>query len=303
MQTRYPQSNLLACLVPWTKDFELDVPAFEEHLQSALNSNSKHIYLLGTASEGYALSDDLFKQVINVYAANTVIDGVDPQVGLISTSMGQVIHRIEYCYKLGIRMFQLTLPCWGVPDEPELLLFFKTVCGKFPDCRFLHYNLPRAKKIVTGIEYRKIADEVPNLVATKNSSWDFARTADLMNHVPDIQHFFLEGNFAMGCAMGECSLICSYDILCPETTRQFYEAGLRKDLNELFRITKLFYDLENALFAHCDRDMIDGSFDKTFAWLNNPDFSNRILPPYIGLSEEESRICREEYERCWQHVK
>ena len=42
--------------------------------------------------------------------------------------------------------------------------------------------------------------------------------------------------------------------------------------------------------------MIDGCYDKTFVWLRNPNFSNRMLPPYIGLSEEESTRCRELFE-------
>ena len=33
------------------------------------------------------------------------------------------------------------------------------------------------------------------------------------------------------------------------------------------------------------REMIDSSFDKTFIWLCDPGFSNRLLPPYVGLSE------------------
>ena len=184
----------------------------------------------------------------------------------------------------------------------EALGFFRTVCGAFPEARFLHYNLPRAKRIIKGPEYDRICDHVPNLVATKNSSTDYARTADLMRHATRLQHFFLEGNFAMGCTLGECSLLCSYDALFPQTTWRFFEAGVRCDLPELFRITRLFVECGDDLFAHCERDMIDGSFDKTFVWLRDPAFSNRMLPPYIGLSPEESGKCREVLERDYGDV-
>ena len=98
----------------------------------------------------------------------------------------------------------------------------------------------------------------------------------------------------MGCTIGERSLLCSFEVLFPETTWRFFEAGAKRDLDELFRITEFFMGVDNRLFAHCERDMIDGSFDKTFIWLRNPSFSNRLLPPYNGLSEEESRVCRPE---------
>lgn len=145
-------------------------------------------------------------------------------------------------------------------------------------------------------------EEVLNLVATKNSSTDYSRTADLMTHASELQHFFLEGNFAMGCTMGECSLLCSYGVLFPKTTWQFFEAGVRGDLAEMFRITKLLCDANEFLFSHYLRDMIDGSFDKTFIWLRHPEFSNRLLPPYIGLSDEESRVCRAVYQEQLGHI-
>jgi len=299
---RYPQNSLAACMLPWTEDFQLDVSMFERYIQGAIDGGYTCIYLMGTAGEGYALNDTRFKQVVEVFANLTVREGLDPQIGVIGLSMEHIIERIQTAYDLGIRMIQIPLPSWGALDETETLNFFTTVCGRFPDCRFLHYNLPRAKRIVKGDEYTRICLEVPNLVATKNSSRDYGRTADLMRNAPQLQHFFLEGNFAMGCTFGECSLLCSYDVLFPKTTWQFFEAGVKHDLPELFRITRLLWECGEDLFAHCQRDMIDGSFDKTFIWLRDPAFSNRVLPPYVGFSEEESRICREVYEAKYSDI-
>ena len=302
VQTRYPQSNLAACMLPWTERFELDVPRFEQHIQATLDDGYECLYLMGTAGEGYALSDGRFKDIVQIFANNTVRGGLDPQIGVIGISMEQVIERAGFAHDLGIQMFQISLPSWGALDEMEALLFFKTVCGTFPEARFLHYNLPRAKRIISGAEYRRIIEHVPNLVATKNSSTDYARTADLMTHVPELQHFFLESNFAMGCTMGECSLLCSYGGLFPKTTWKFFQSGMRKDFLELFRITKLFYDVGARLFSHCTRELIDGSYDKTFVWLRDPEFSNRLLPPYIGLSVEESFACRDVLDKYFKDI-
>lgn len=293
VSTRYPRSNLTACMLPWTADFQLDVPLFEAQVQTAIEDGYRCLYVMGTAGEGYALSEQRFRQVVELFAKLTVRDSLDPQVGVIGTSMEQVIERIGFAHDQGVRMFQISLPSWGTLDEAEALTFFTTVCGGFPDSRFLHYNLPRAGRIIRGAEYHRIADQVPNLVATKNSSTDYARTADLMKHAPDLQHFFLEGNFAMGCTMGECSLLCSHAALFPKTTWQFFQAGLDNDLPKLFRITALLHDVTRSLFAHCSRSMIDGCYDKTFLRLRDERFPNRVLPPYQGLSEEEFAKCRE----------
>ena len=61
-------------------------------------------------------------------------------------------------------------------------------------------------------------------------------------------------------------------MLFPKTTQRFFEAGTKRDLVELFRITEFFMEVDNRLFAHCERDMIDGSFDKTFIWLQQREF-------------------------------
>lgn len=300
--TRFPRANLAALLLPWTESFQFDVEAFDAHVEEALKAGYTHFYLMGTAGEGYAVSENQFQQIVRHFARRALAPGLDPQIGIISLSMSQMITQIAFSREHGFRMFQISLPSWGVLSDAEVLSFFKGVCGKFPDCRFLHYNLPRVKRILSGAMYRRIADEVPNLVATKNSTSDYARVADLMRNVPDLQHFFLENGYAFGCLWGECSLLCSYDLLFPQATWRFYEAGQKLNHPELWRLHKEFNELETLLFGDVETDHIDGAFDKTFAWLKNPRFSNRLLPPYLGLNAEQSAKVRMNYESRCSHL-
>ena len=108
---RYPQANLAACVLPWTADFELDAPVFEQHIQDAVDANYTHIYLMGTAGEGYALSDTRFKQVVDIFAGLTVRDGLDPQIGVIGLSMEHIIERLQTAFDVGIP--------WGAKTQPR----------------------------------------------------------------------------------------------------------------------------------------------------------------------------------------
>ena len=301
-QCRYRRSNLGACMLPWTEDFKRDVAIFEKHIRSAIDDNYRDIYLMGTAGEGYALTESRFRQVVEIFARLTVRDGITPQIGVIALSMEQIIERIAFVRDKGIEMIQISLPSWGALDESETMVFFKTVCGSFPDCRFLHYNLPRAKRIIRGAEYHRIAEEVPNLVATKNSSTDYARTADLMHNAPELRHFLLNLNFAIGCTFGDCGLLCSFGGLFPKTTWKFYQAALDNDIPELFRMTRFFWEFQGDVLAPFSRTMIDGSFDKMFLWLRDRSFPFRVLPPYIGATDEEARLCREVFESKYKDV-
>jgi len=300
--TRYPQNNLGAILLPWTEDDELNVPMFEKQIDSTLDEGFKCFYILGTAGEGFALDEELFQQVVDIYAANSVAAGKDPQVALIGLSMRHIMRRMEYCYDRGIRMFQLALPSWGPLTDDETLIFFQTVCGAAPDCRFLHYNNPRTKRHLTAGDYVKLIEAVPNLVATKNSGGNYGFIAELMLKAPQLQHFLLENGYAIGCLFGECSLLCSYDQLFPKKTWEFYEAGVRRDQAAAFKYQAFFHDVGTALFAHCAGGKIDSAYDKTLAWLADPDFSYRLLPPYQGMSDAEANECRRIYETCYKDV-
>ncbi|MAG17055.1 MAG: hypothetical protein CMJ21_03195, partial [Phycisphaerae bacterium] len=84
-------------MLPWTEDFTLDESAFVRHVQSAIDGRYKCIYLMGTAGEGYALSNATFEHVVEVFAGLTVKDGLDPQIGVISLSMQQILERLALC--------------------------------------------------------------------------------------------------------------------------------------------------------------------------------------------------------------
>ena len=85
VKKRYPRRNLAACMLPWTEKFELNVPVFEQQIQAAVDDGYESLYLMGTAGEGYALSESRFKQVVEIFAARTTGKGLDPQIGVIGS--------------------------------------------------------------------------------------------------------------------------------------------------------------------------------------------------------------------------
>ena len=114
---------------------------------------------------------------------------------------------------------------WGPLDDDEVLRFFSDVCGTFPDSRFLHYNLPRTKRVLGGRDYAKIIPVVPNFVATKTTGGGMAAAEELIRHAGELQHFMGEGNFPHGAMFGEASLLASYAELSPRMTYALFEAG------------------------------------------------------------------------------
>jgi dihydrodipicolinate synthase/N-acetylneuraminate lyase len=201
---------------------------------------------------------------------------------------------VSIAYEIGFRTFQIALPSWGALTDAEVLTYFRDVCSAFPDGRFLHYNLPRARRVLEGEDYRPLVEAIPNLVATKNTGGGLPRAAGLMRHAPELQHFFGEANFPHGCLYGECSLLSSFGPMTPHKTKALFEAGVQRRLAELFTLQKEFHDLMmDVLGPVLSETRIDGAYDKLLVRLGGfEEMPLRLLSPYQGLSEDAYQLCR-----------
>ena len=171
--------------------------------------------------------------------------------------------------------------------------------GAFPDAQFLHYNIPRAGRILQPEHYARLVPQVPNLVATKNTLGGLPMAAGLMRHAPQLQHFFGETNFPHGCMYGECSLLATKGPLTPHKAHALFEAGRRRDLDSLFQLQHGFHDLGVDLFAHLyGEGRMDGAYDKIVVRLGGfEEMPLRLLSPYKGFTEAQYQACKETLHR------
>ena len=285
---RYPQALLVSCEIPWDEKEQLLEDVFRREVRMVLQ-DFNHLYVFGTAGEGYAVDTPRFRQVVDIFYEETRGVDVHPMVGVIALSTANYIERIAYAYEVGFRVFQISLPAWGPLNDAEVMTFFRDVCGAFPQAQFLHYNLPRPKRILDGADYRKLIDAVPNLVATKNTGGGLDRAANLMTHAAELQHFFGEQNFPHGCQYGECSLLSSFGPMTPHKAKALFEAGRRGDVPAMFALQKEFHDmLHGALGPLLAMARIDGAYDKLLVRLGGlEEMPLRLLSPYQGFSEEQ----------------
>jgi hypothetical protein len=91
---RYPQAVLVSCEIPWDARERLDEPRFRREVQSALANGFRHVYVFGTAGEGYAVDGARFREVVELFREETRAPGVHPQVGVIGLSTARVVESI-----------------------------------------------------------------------------------------------------------------------------------------------------------------------------------------------------------------
>ena len=275
---------LATAVVPWNERFEFEEATFRRQVQTIARNLTRHIYIFGTAGEGYAVSEKQFDQVTRAFWASAQESGVSPMVGLISLSLPTIIDRIERAYAIGFRTFQLSLPSWGVLTDVEVDQFFAATCGRFPDCQFHHYNLMRTKRLLTSAEYRRLADAHPNFVGVKASTADPAVLADLLTVSPRLRFFFTEMGYAIARRTHETGFLISLASVHPDRAKEFVagdDARRTADVADFYAMAATLKEIA------VNRFHIDGAYDKMLFRMSDPEFPLRLLPPYQYATEDD----------------
>ena len=289
-QTTDPHPILATAVVPWTPDYRFDAEAFRRQVRTIARGLTRHIYVFGTAGEGYAVSDAQFREVAECFWRVAQEEGVTPMLGVISLSLPTIVERITWGRSLGYREFQLSLPAWGALNDVELGVFFAETCGRFPDCRFLHYNLGRTNRILTAADYQRLADAHPNLLAVKASVSDPQVIAGFMALRPRLQFFFTERGYVEARKHGACGLLISVATVHYERAKRFVAADDAARAEAFQSLQGVGKRLKEVCAG---RYHIDGAFDKLLYKVSDPAFPLRLLPPYQGASEADFIAFRE----------
>ena len=290
--SRFPACILATAVVPWTDDLRLDEELFRDEVRSLLGAEYRNLYIFGTAGEGYAVDEPQFQHVTRVFVEEMDAGGAQAMVGVISLSLETMLGRIAWARDtLGVRLFQISLPSWGALEADEVRRFFDAVLGRFEDCRFLHYNLLRTKRLVTAAEYAAIAADHPNLVATKNSTDAMQRVRDLLDQASDLRHFLNERGFLYGSLVGECGFLISLATINQAMAHAYFEAGRTRDVERLLEMDRDLHAISGAFHRIVAQgaSLIDGAYDKVLWRLHDPRFPLRLLPPYQGATEARLR--------------
>jgi dihydrodipicolinate synthase/N-acetylneuraminate lyase len=283
---RYPRTILPTVCIPWTEDLRIDAPVFQETVRGRLRNGIRHLYLFGTAGEGYAVTERQFDVATGLFA-EACADTPDsfPMVGLITLSAATMVERVERAMALGIRDFQFTLPGWGVLTDGEVRTFVRGLLPRFPEARFLHYNLLRSGRLIGAPLYAELAGEHPNLVATKQGTGDLLRIHSLLTGAHMLRHFLTEIGYPFGCSMGEPGLLQSLSSTNERQAWRFFQAGVERDQATLGALQADYLAMLDALLAAGEGAHIDGSFEKMMQKLTDERVPLRMLPPYQAVTD------------------
>lgn len=284
---RFPRCILGACCIPWDHDERLNEQVFRRHVRTLLRQGTRHLYIFGTAGEGYAVSAGEFDYIVSCFVEEMRAHGAEPMVGIVDLSLATMRERIERTAVKGVRQFQISLPSWGALSNQEIDRFFTAICDSFPECKFLHYNTARANRQLTAVEYGRLAERHSNLVATKVTTSSTLELAALTHHAPTLRHFVTEPGFAYASLFGAVGLLISYASTNWNAARAYFEAACAGRVDELLSYQSQLDAVLTSLqeLAAAEGFHMDGAFDKLFAKLHQPEFPLTLRSPYVGASD------------------
>ncbi len=292
---RYPSTVMVSVVCPWDDAEQLDEAAFRHEIRHAVDAGFRHIYVFGTAGEGYAVDGAQFRRVIEVFGDELMTTDAIPMIGVIGLSTANVVERLGVAYDKGFREFQVSLPSWSILDDAEVVDYFVAVCGAFPDATFMHYNTGRVGRMVNGALYRDIVARVPNLAATKTMTSDLGTIAGVVRDAPELMHFLTETTIAHGALYGEVALLGTFGALAPRRSWALWEAVQAGRYREAAELGSWFERLGAEAFGPLMVDRrVDGAYDKLIERLSpgQASFPLRMLSPYRTISDAEAAAAR-----------
>jgi dihydrodipicolinate synthase/N-acetylneuraminate lyase len=293
---RYPSTVMVSIVCPWDDRERLDETIFRRAIRHALNAGFRHLYVFGTAGEGYAVDSARFRRVAEVFGDELAGTDASPMVGVIGLSTANVLERLTVAHALGFRAFQISLPSWSALTDAEVITYLQAVCGAFPDSSFMHYNTARVGRLVGGALYREVTGLVPNLVATKTMTGDLATVGAVVRDAPELMHFLTEQSIAYGALFGDVALLGTFGALAPQRSWALLDAAQGGRHVEAADIGSWFERLNQTIFDPLMADRrVDGAYDKLIEKLSIglDDFPLRMLSPYRTISDAEFESARD----------
>ena len=276
----------------WNEDYSLDEASFRENLRRLSTFDVAGIYTTGSTGEFYALDWPEFQHMVDIFMEVVGPTGFPTQIGCCADDTRDVLRMVEYAAKKGAGGAQITLPYWMDLTEEEMLGFFRDVYNAVPDLPLIHYNIPRAKRFLTGPDYVRVQEVAPSLIGVK---FTFAGShfGDLQHATqltPDLSYFVGENLLVSAMQIGACG--CYSSIVCtnPNFMLRLFELGEARQWDEALKMQKSLVRFFGDLGKVMDELGVGGMdpvADKGMAVASGLFVGHqRTRPPYIGWPDE-----------------
>jgi len=284
----------------WNERDEFDVDSYVENTERLCRSGVHGLYTTGSTGEFYALDLDEFRRMVDIQAELCGRYGKPLQIGCCSDNTRETTRYLEYAAsKPEVGAAQVAIPYWMELSDRELLQFFRDLHSACPDMPLVHYNIPRAKRFLTGPDYLRVLEAAPSLIGVKFTfaGSHFGELQEALLMTPQLSYFVGENLLVSAMMLGARGSYSSLVCTDPAFMLTMYDRAANRHWDEALKMQELvvrfFRDAFEFIRARGE-DMSDPVFDKGLAVASGCVVgSQRTRAPYMGWSDETVRALRD----------
>ncbi|MBT3272410.1 MAG: dihydrodipicolinate synthase family protein [Spirochaetales bacterium] len=284
----------------WDDEFRFDTETYSRNIERMLNEKVYGMYTTGSTGEFYAIDYDEYKDMVDIVSDLCGKAAMALQIGCCSDATHKTIKLLEYAAgKEAVGGIQVNIPYWMELTDRELIQFFKDLYNACPDMPLIHYNIPRAKRFLTGDDYLRIKEAAPNLIGSK---FTFAGTyfGELQNAIianPDISFFVAENLLVSSMQIGARGCYSSIVGTNPAITLGMYAKSEAHQWDEAIQVQNKINRFITDFFGYIEQrgeGLIDPVADKGMGIASGCLVGHqRCRPPYIGWSNDTIDAARD----------
>lgn len=275
----------------WNEDFTLDEQAFRENLRRLCASKVHGIYTTGSTGEFYVLDFSEFQSVVNITMEVVGPSGIPVQIGCCADNTRTVQRQVEYAARAGADGLQIVIPYWMELTDAEIAQYLKDVSNAAPEMPLIHYNIPRAKKFLVGMDYRRALEAAPSLIGVKFTfaGSHFGELQQSLQLTPELSYFvgedLLVSAMQLGARGSYSSMVCTNPSFMQELFTLAETRQWDKAIKKQSHLAKFFRELGH-LMDKLNLGGIDPVADKGLAVASGLFTGHqRTRAPYIGWSD------------------
>lgn len=280
-----------ALITPFSKNESVNENGLKSLVEHLINKGVNGLYLTGSTGEGFLMTPDERKRVVEVVAEQS--QGRVPliaHVGAIGTKIS--IDLARHAEAIGCDAISSVPPFYWKFGQESIFKYYKEITEsvKIP---MIVYNIPLAG--LMGIDQIKAFATIDNVLGVKftaTSHHDILRLKDEIGQDFMVYSGCDEMSFS-GMGFGADGLIGSFYNLIPEVFLRIYEATTNGNYQKAIDEQKI----ANAIIVPCTSGNYVGVMKRALTWMGIDGGYSRS--PFINISEEEE----EKYKSIFRDIK
>jgi 4-hydroxy-tetrahydrodipicolinate synthase len=188
---------------PWDAAGCLAEGMLERNIDRYAEAGIDGVYTTDSDGEFYAIELEDFRRLVKVFARRMHGVGLPAAVGVSWSHTAGIVERIRIAVDAGIPTVHVAFPAW-IPLAPsDVDRFFDDLSEVVPAARWVHYNNPQTRILLTGKDYARFAATYPEqLVGSKQGTTDLQQLAEIIEESPHLAHFGVEYNVVLTYLLG-----------------------------------------------------------------------------------------------------